>query len=127
MILGKRPRPPIKRTTSITEFTLDHLDLNQNTTAAAAPATGGVSPRIHRRNSADHMENPHFLTVCRFCNRRLIPARDIFMYRGDTAFCSFECRQEQMNQDEKKDKQPLIPTKQASVDSGCSSNASKVD
>ncbi|KAI3820295.1 hypothetical protein L1987_07840 [Smallanthus sonchifolius] len=146
MILGKRPRPPIKRTTSMTEFT---LDLNHTAVVPAAnnsqspfdPSnpfivnpppdhrflTATISPRNPRRNSADHhMQTPHFLTVCRLCNRRLIPGRDIFMYRGDSAFCSSECRQEQMIQDEKKDKQPLLPKKLVSVDSEYSSNPSKI-
>lgn len=96
MILGKRPRPPIKRTTSMTKFT---LELNHTGVVAGG---GGleiinpqqrptydpfkvnqptVSPRNHRRNSADHMEENHFLTACHFCKRRLITGRDIFMYR----------------------------------------------
>ncbi|KAD4386200.1 hypothetical protein R6Q59_009450 [Mikania micrantha] len=149
MILGKRHRPPIKRTTSMTEFTLDFTspvavpgagnnnksqspyDPNHQITVNPPPSTTldhrylttTLSPRNHRRNSADYSETPHFLTVCRLCNRRLISGRDIFMYRGDSAFCSFECRQEQMNQDEKKDK----PLKPVSVGSEYSSNISKID
>ncbi|GKA48380.1 FCS-Like zinc finger 6-like protein [Tanacetum coccineum] len=132
MILGKRPRPPIKRTTSMTEFTLE-----LNHTGVVAGGGGGleiinsqqqqqqqqptydpfktnqptVSPRNHRRNSADYMEENHFLTACHFCKRRLITGRDIFMYRGDSAFCSFECRQQQISQDEKKNKHSLAPKK----------------
>ncbi|KAI3686017.1 hypothetical protein L1987_79686 [Smallanthus sonchifolius] len=144
MILGKRPRPPIKRTTSMTEFTLDlnHTAMvpgaNNNSQSPCDPnnpfivnpppdhrfLTATISPRNPRRNSSDHIRTPHFLTVCRLCNRRLIPGRDIFMYRGDSAFCSSECRQEQMIQDEK-DKQPLLPKKLVSVDSEYSSSPSK--
>ncbi|KVH99557.1 uncharacterized protein LOC112514605 [Cynara cardunculus var. scolymus] len=144
MILGKRPRPPIKRTTSMTEVTLDlnrtavggghansqpPYDPNNPFTMNPSPDanldhrffTPTISPRNHRRNSADHMESAHFLTVCHLCNRRLITGRDIFMYRGDSAFCSSECRQEQMNQDEKKDKHPLVPKKPAAIISESSS------
>ncbi|KAJ0790687.1 putative Zf-FLZ domain-containing protein [Helianthus annuus] len=149
MILGKRHRPPIKRTTSMTEFTLDHNHTatmvpgcNNNNNKSHDPnnpfnmnppqhvnhdhrfLTATISPRNHRRNSADHMETPHFMTACRLCNRRLITGRDIFMYRGDNAFCSSECRQEQMNEDEKKDKHSLIPKKPVSE---YSSNGSKKD
>ncbi|XP_023743252.1 FCS-Like Zinc finger 6 [Lactuca sativa] len=126
MILGKRHRPPIKRTTSMTEFTLDlngtaavggghdnpqpphdrNNPFNTNTPPSGSLdhrfLTATISPRNHRRNSLDHMETAHFLTVCHLCNRRLIPGRDIFMYRGDSAFCSLECRQQQMIQDAKK-------------------------
>ncbi|CAK9174262.1 unnamed protein product [Ilex paraguariensis] len=115
MLLGKRQRPPIKRTTSMTEFS---LDLSSNCEAQPSDphdpskkgidqrflAAAGVSPRIHRRNSADHIETAHFLRACFLCKRRLVPGRDIYMYRGDSAFCSLECRQQQMNQDERKDK-----------------------
>ncbi|KAK1406770.1 hypothetical protein QVD17_38378 [Tagetes erecta] len=150
MILGKRHRPPIKRTTSMTEFTIDLHHTTTNTTCnnnnnnnnndnpfnMDSPSvddrhrflTATVSPRNHRRNSADYMQSdPHFLTVCGLCKRRLIPGKDIFMYRGDSAFCSLECRQEQMKQDEKKDKRSLIPKKPIFVDSECSSNPSKKD
>ncbi|PSR99996.1 hypothetical protein CEY00_Acc23964 [Actinidia chinensis var. chinensis] len=114
MLLGKRPRPPMKRTTSMTEFTLDLSvggapphhpsdpfggQLDQRLVAAA-----GVSPRNHRRNSADFKETANFLRACSLCKRRLIPGRDIYMYKGDSAFCSLECRQQQMNQDERREK-----------------------
>ncbi|KAG6422965.1 hypothetical protein SASPL_113348 [Salvia splendens] len=118
MMVGKRGRPPIKRTTSMTEFTLDlnggavaqlyqpsdphnpfNGDLNQHYMASAAAA-----PRLQRRNSEDYAQTASFLRVCSFCNRRLVPGHDIFMYRGDSAFCSLECRQQQINQDDRKDK-----------------------
>ncbi|XP_062222410.1 FCS-Like Zinc finger 1-like [Phragmites australis] len=42
----------------------------------------------------------HFLDACFLCLRPLAVNRDIFMYRGDTAFCSEECRRAQMEADE---------------------------
>ncbi|XP_008234007.1 PREDICTED: uncharacterized protein LOC103332988 [Prunus mume] len=139
MLLGKRPRPPMKRTTSMSEIT---FDLNTISTEAAqsqpsdpnnpfnplafwggggggggldgldqrlmmkmaSPSPSSPSPRSHRRNSADFVETAHFLRACGLCKRRLVPGRDIYMYRGDTAFCSLECRQQQMNLDERNDK-----------------------
>lgn len=47
---------------------------------------------------------PHFLQTCGLCNCRLAPGRDIYMYRGDTAFCSLECREQQIKQDKRKEK-----------------------
>lgn len=98
MMLGKRQRrPPIKRTTSMTEFT---LDLSFTTAPPPQPAV-----RNHRRNSVDFTDDSaHFLTSCSLCKIRLIPGRDIFMYRGDSGFCSSECRQQQIIQDERKEK-----------------------
>ncbi|KAK6257404.1 hypothetical protein QUC31_000863 [Theobroma cacao] len=158
MLLGKRPRPPMKRTTSMKEITFDlntsnaeappsdrHNPLNNYPKQAAGPfggvrgpqiqanggggAAGGgsglegfdqrllatVSPRAHRRHSADFIETAHFLRACGLCRRRLVPGRDIYMYRGDTAFCSLECRQQQMNQDEKKEKCSIASKKQAAA------------
>ncbi|CAI9116348.1 OLC1v1017468C1 [Oldenlandia corymbosa var. corymbosa] len=146
MLLGKRPRPPIKRTTSMTEFSLDLNNINNNNKAdhqggvvvmnannnqqqfdpnnpfmgldqrfmAAAAVSPSPRPRNLRRNSADFhatADSAHFLKACALCKRRLIPGRDIYMYRGDSAFCSLECRQQQMTQDERKEKCSLMASK----------------
>jgi endogenous inhibitor of DNA gyrase (YacG/DUF329 family) len=39
------------------------------------------------------------LDSCALCSKRLARDSDIFMYRGDTPFCSEECRHEQMQLD----------------------------
>ncbi|KAI4307361.1 hypothetical protein L6164_030561 [Bauhinia variegata] len=80
--------------------------LNNNNTNGFHQNEGAVSllPRNNRRHSANYLETADFLRSCGFCKRRLVASRDIYMYRGDTAFCSLECRQQQMNQDERKDK-----------------------
>ncbi|KAA0036285.1 hypothetical protein IC582_018365 [Cucumis melo] len=130
MLLGKRPRLPIKRTTSMTgirgdipdvEFEEQPSDQNntgydllhhpmpvsvpRNTTAINYSAL--VSPRNLRNQSArDGLSQPpndHFLRTCGLCKRRLAPGRDIYMYRGDTAFCSSECREKQIKEDERKE------------------------
>ncbi|XVE95348.1 hypothetical protein REPUB_Repub02eG0089100 [Reevesia pubescens] len=166
MLLGKRPRPPMKRTTSMTKITFDlntsnveappsdpHNPFNNYPKQVDAALFGGVwgpqiqangggvaggglegldqrllatvSPRVHRRHSADFLETPHFLRSCGLCRRRLVPGRDIYMYRGDTAFCSQECREQQMNQDEKKEK-CSIASKKPSSRSGVSAKGETV-
>ncbi|WOL06118.1 hypothetical protein Cni_G14850 [Canna indica] len=50
------------------------------------------------------IEPHHFLDSCSLCGKRLARNRDIFMYRGDTPFCSEDCRQEQIAIDEAKEK-----------------------
>ncbi|KAA8538041.1 hypothetical protein F0562_027379 [Nyssa sinensis] len=130
MLLGKRQRPPMKRTTSMTEFTLDLSNVevppqpsdprNPFKVGPLRPTEGfdqrflsaTVSPGSHRRNSADFVDTANFLRACSLCNRRLVPGRDIYMYRGDSAFCSLECRQQQMNQDERKEKCSLVSKKE---------------
>ncbi|KAK9040436.1 hypothetical protein V6N11_015596 [Hibiscus sabdariffa] len=45
----------------------------------------------------------HYLDACSLC-RKSLHNSDIFMYRGNTPFCSQECRQEQMEIDEAREK-----------------------
>ncbi|CAN6174112.1 unnamed protein product [Urochloa humidicola] len=69
--------------------------------ARAAPARAGM-----RRYSADYsvVESAAFLRACGLCRRRLGPGRDTFMYKGEAAFCSLECRERHITKEEWKDK-----------------------
>ncbi|XP_074583728.1 FCS-Like Zinc finger 8-like [Curcuma longa] len=49
-----------------------------------------------------------FLTSCHACKQVLGPGTDIFMYRGDKAFCSTNCRHHEMLIDEGLSKNPLL-------------------
>ncbi|KAJ1391744.1 Zf-FLZ domain [Sesbania bispinosa] len=60
------------------------------------------SGRFYDARFEDHQ--PHFLESCFLCKKPLGNNRDIFMYRGDTPFCSEDCRQEQIEIDEAKEK-----------------------
>ncbi|KAI4366579.1 hypothetical protein MLD38_022440 [Melastoma candidum] len=124
MLFGRSLRPPMKRTP--TSMTILGLDLSDDVGVKAqdAPSTPffvqeGLdqkipSETIPTRNSRGHSPDflvmeaagpgHYFLGTCCLCKRQLIPGRDIFMYRGDSAFCSHECRQQQMKQDERKEK-----------------------
>ncbi|KQK00819.1 uncharacterized protein LOC100827581 [Brachypodium distachyon] len=42
----------------------------------------------------------HAMDACYLCGKPLSRICDIFMYRGDTPFCSEECRGVQMEEDE---------------------------
>ncbi|KAJ4957828.1 hypothetical protein NE237_024939 [Protea cynaroides] len=61
------------------------------------------SPTYSSTRSPRFFEEPHFLEACYLCKKPLRDNRDIFMYRGDTPFCSEECRQEQIEMDEAKE------------------------
>ncbi|MQL72134.1 hypothetical protein Taro_004458 [Colocasia esculenta] len=51
------------------------------------------------------MEEPHhFLDAYFLCRITLQASHNIFMYRGDMPFCSEECRQEQIEVDEARDR-----------------------
>ncbi|KAM3370126.1 hypothetical protein ACQJBY_017799 [Aegilops geniculata] len=41
----------------------------------------------------------HALDACALCAKPLARDSDVFMYRGDTPYCSEECRHEQMHLD----------------------------
>ncbi|GFZ13983.1 DUF581 family protein, putative [Actinidia rufa] len=41
-----------------------------------------------------------FLDRCFLCTQKLLPGKDIYMYKGDRAFCSVECRCRQILMDE---------------------------
>ncbi|PAN07648.1 hypothetical protein PAHAL_1G352300 [Panicum hallii] len=50
------------------------------------------------------------MDACSLCGKRLAGDRDIFMYRGDTPFCSEECRYRRMVSDgvgARKNKKPF--------------------
>lgn len=54
------------------------------------------------RPSASFVHN--FLDACHLCRRPLGEGRDIYIYRGDKAFCSPECRHQQIVNDEPPEK-----------------------
>ncbi|CAN8258449.1 unnamed protein product [Cochlearia groenlandica] len=51
-------------------------------------------------NESDHFSPDSFLSKCCKCKKNLGPRDDIFMYRGERAFCSSECRSLEMVLDE---------------------------
>ncbi|CAK8531675.1 unnamed protein product [Lathyrus sativus] len=53
-------------------------------------------------NKQSHFQEQQttFLELCFLCRKRLLPGKDIYMYKGDRAFCSVECRCKQIFMDE---------------------------
>ncbi|CAA2985907.1 Hypothetical predicted protein [Olea europaea subsp. europaea] len=43
---------------------------------------------------------PINLDECLLCKKKLLPGKDIYMYKGDMGFCSVECRCRQISMDE---------------------------
>ncbi|KAJ9696166.1 hypothetical protein PVL29_008420 [Vitis rotundifolia] len=67
----------------------------------------GVSA-LSQNNYCTFPENPNsppgnFLSCCHTCKKNLSQERDIYMYRGEKAFCSHECRCQEMLFDEEED------------------------
>ncbi|XP_057519419.1 FCS-Like Zinc finger 2-like [Amaranthus tricolor] len=103
--------------------------------------SGGGSIMMRRRNSLrnisslspvssprsarffEEIHSPHFLESCFLCKKPLGGNRDIFMYRGDTPFCSDECRQEQIELDEAKEKNRKMRVLRSKKDSNKSNSS----
>uniref|UniRef100_A0A0E0K5B2 FLZ-type domain-containing protein n=1 Tax=Oryza punctata TaxID=4537 RepID=A0A0E0K5B2_ORYPU len=60
--------------------------------AGGGPAAAAAA---QRRIAADHagVETAAFLKNCALCGRDLGPGKDTYIYRGEVAFCSKECRE----------------------------------
>lgn len=104
---GKHPlTPPMNRTTSMSQ--LRSADFTIESEQIPIPDSSGFLMGSGITTCYSYSNKPiepaHFLDACSLCNRRLSDGRDIYMYRGDTAFCSEECRQQQIAMDERKEK-----------------------
>lgn len=74
----------------------DGVLANESETAASDwPAANKAAPVV--------FQTAEFLNSCYLCRKQL-HGLDIFMYRGEKAFCSAECRCKQMAMDERKEK-----------------------
>ncbi|KAJ6804539.1 uncharacterized protein M6B38_183745 [Iris pallida] len=96
------------------------------------PAPAGATRFSYDHLFSDDDGDRHFLDSCFLCRKPLGVSygRDIFMYRGNTPFCSEECRQEQIEIDEANEKKQSKMNKKRnssrSSDSG-SSRWEKID
>nr|XP_004229254.1 uncharacterized protein LOC101258100 [Solanum lycopersicum] len=61
-----------------------------------------------------------FLDSCFLCKQKLLPGKDIYMYKGEWAFCSVECRCKQIFMDEEES----MKTKSKASIKSCTSSSS---
>ncbi|CAI9109383.1 OLC1v1009196C1 [Oldenlandia corymbosa var. corymbosa] len=102
LVVGPNPNVPNNNNNNNTNnHPTDHHHHNQRLTAVLSPRYNYMMRDHHHYGG---LGSGNFLRSCGLCNRRLAPGRDIFMYRGDTAFCSQECREQRMKQDERNEK-----------------------
>ncbi|XP_029117557.2 FCS-Like Zinc finger 15-like [Elaeis guineensis] len=59
-----------------------------------------------------------FLEFCYLCHKRLQEGKDIYMYRGDRAFCSVDCRCKQICMDEESGRRDHCSAAAAAAGSG---------
>lgn len=57
-------------------------------------------PKERMESSIMPAPSTSFLEACFLCKRQITPNRDIYMYKGDTAFCSLYCRYRHACQDD---------------------------
>eukprot|EP00253_Pinus_taeda_P023538 PITA_23538 len=72
-------------------------------------------PRNNSNVPVFHVE--YFLSACYLCKCQLNHGKDIYMYRGDKAFCSVECRYQQILMDERMETFPASPPSSRSATS----------
>ncbi|XP_022932984.1 uncharacterized protein LOC111439605 [Cucurbita moschata] len=79
-----------------------HGGTHRRGTRNLSVSSSRVSARFYDARFEHH--HHHFLEACFLCKKPLSDNKDIFMYRGDTPFCSEECREKQIDMDEAKEK-----------------------
>ncbi|KAK3417971.1 FCS-Like Zinc finger 15 [Eucalyptus grandis] len=73
-----------------------------NGAAPPSPTPTSSTSSFSRRSSLPSSAFPAlaFLDQCFLCKKKLSQGKDIYMYKGDRAFCSAECRCRQIFMDE---------------------------
>ncbi|KAG4929351.1 hypothetical protein AAZX31_17G027000 [Glycine max] len=77
--------------------------INKKTPQVINKTTMLMLSSIHNKPSpqpSSLFQPPTFLDQCFLCGKRLLPGKDIYMYKGDRAFCSVDCRCKQIFSDE---------------------------
>lgn len=62
---------------------------------------------IQSSENSPPLPSSDFLSFCYFCDKKLEEGRDIYMYRGDMAFCSWNCREQVILIEEESKKESL--------------------
>jgi len=135
--LGKRPRSRVLPRTASMVTVPSAAKQGRQERGAGVPAScslpasgagmgtggGGAAPRgvFSGGYLAGAETTAAFLKACGLCNRRLGPGHDTFIYRGEVAFCSQECREQQIEYDERMEQTcSLTSIKEAPSVSGAS-------
>ncbi|XP_024518030.1 uncharacterized protein LOC112341686 [Selaginella moellendorffii] len=70
--------------------------------------------RPRDKSGSSNSTAPSFLRFCCLCKREIVYGRDIYMYRGIQAFCSLDCRDQQITNDEKQERKNSKPKSSSS-------------
>eukprot|EP00250_Pteridium_aquilinum_P034828 c8174_g1_i1 orf=114-746(+) len=94
--------------------TQTHMHVHGHSKASPLPLKVAFSSQLPLLTK--HAFSESFMDVCYSCKKPLGHGRDIFMYRGDTAFCTEECRLRQIAYDEGQQKCLITASESASDD-----------
>ncbi|VVB09016.1 unnamed protein product [Arabis nemorensis] len=72
-----------------------------------------ITEKLFKTELGSTFPSDHFLNLCNFCNKKLDVGEDIYMYR-EKAFCSAECRSEEIMIDEEDLEDSFIPLQESS-------------
>ncbi|XP_043721383.1 FCS-Like Zinc finger 14-like [Telopea speciosissima] len=92
-----RPRPRVGADADVDDY---ERRRKSSVFCLSPPECGGV---VSANLEIPAFLTPDFLSSCHLCRKKL-HGKDIYMYRGEKAFCSPECRYQQIVTDERKEK-----------------------
>ncbi|XP_009617661.1 FCS-Like Zinc finger 1-like [Nicotiana tabacum] len=95
---------PRRRNSSRNISSFSSSSSSSSSNSMSSPRSVVTSAGKYYDGRFDEPQQQYFLDACFLCKKRLAVNCDIFMYRGDTPFCSEECRQQQIEMDEAKEK-----------------------
>ncbi|XP_014503683.1 uncharacterized protein LOC106764004 [Vigna radiata var. radiata] len=64
---------------------------------------------VNSMHIPNHFPSEDFLSFCHHCNKKLEEGKDIYIYRGEKAFCSLSCREVEIMLDEELEKSDSSP------------------
>ncbi|CAJ1972147.1 unnamed protein product [Sphenostylis stenocarpa] len=64
---------------------------------------------VNNMHTPNHFPSKDFLSFCHHCNKKLEEGKDIYIYRGEKAFCSLGCRAIEIMMDEELEKSDSSP------------------
>ncbi|KAK8654751.1 hypothetical protein V6N13_107351 [Hibiscus sabdariffa] len=115
---------PGKSSTTKVYFNNDTLGHDRDGFLGAVKDTPSPSPSPARLVEDVEYPTSDFLSSCHLC-RKTLHGKDIYMYRGEKAFCSSDCRSTQIMNEERKEKcKPVEASKSAKNSSLGSGNNS---
>ncbi|CAN6548242.1 hypothetical protein ACFX13_022220 [Malus domestica] len=100
---------------------------SSSSSSSLLPSPSSPSQITHKsfnfssHSSSPSFGQPSFLDQCFLCKQKLLPGKDIYMYKGDRGFCSVDCRYRQIFMDEeeivRKEKQKYCSPSSSSASS----------